>query len=536
MLLENHIMKVLLLNPGFAQTFYSLERVLSMLGRKAVHPPLGLITVAALLPQDWEFNLIDLTFQTITEQDWATCDLALISGMNVQHRGITELIREAKKRGKKVAVGGPGVFHLPEEAVREGADIVVVGELESCIDQFLQAVNLNESGVIMRGKARPDLKSWPSPRFDLLDINKYLTMGVQFSRGCPFQCEFCDVTHMLGRTVRLKSPSQIINELDTLLRLGWKENIFFVDDNFVGNRRAAKVLLNELINWHTSVGHCFDFNAQVSVNVAKDQELLDLMVDAGFYKVFLGIETDDQESLEQTKKHQNSRTNLDEACHTIMKAGLQIEAGFIVGFDNEKPGADGRIIDFARRNHIPQILVNFLEAPPGTDLWQRLVREGREPFMPSEKATSLIGLINYETVRPVAQLTQEVINIYKDLYDPKSYYRRAFEEFSLMTPRRFKKSRRLPSLAQLRALLLTLGRQGILNQSRASFWKYFLKGLLSLGDRFEYFIHTLILFEHHHDFRRTIAKTIANELRVVASDSESEKKFMEVRPVVSTDR
>ena len=488
-----------------------------MLGRKAVHPPLGLITVAALLPQDWELNLIDLTFQTINQQDWDTCDLVLISGMNVQHRGIGKMTREAKGQGKKVAIGGPGIFHAPEEAIRDGADIVVVGELESCIDQFLQALNLNESGVIIRGEARPDLKSWPSPRFDLLDVDKYLTMGVQFSRGCPFHCEFCDVTHMLGREVRMKSPYQIINELDTLRLLGWKENIFFVDDNFVGNRRAVKALLNELVSWQTSVGQCFDFNAQVSVNVARDQELLDLMVEAGFYKVFLGIETDDRESLEQTKKYQNSQTNLDMACHKIIRAGLQIEAGWILGFDNEKPGADRKVIDFARRNHIPQILVNFLEAPPGTDLWKRLIREGREPFIPSEKATSLIGLINYDTVRPIAQLTEEIINIYESLYDPKSYYRRAFEEFSLMMPRRLKKPPRLPSLFQLRALLLTLGRQGILNRSRWSFWKYFFKGLWSFSDRFEYFVHTLILFEHHNDFRKTIVKTIADELRLVGS-------------------
>jgi len=510
-------MRVLLLNPGFSQTFYSFDRVLKMLGRKAVHPPLGLITVAALLPQDWELNLIDLTFQTITQQDWDSCDLVLISGMNVQHRGIVKMTREAKRRGKKIAVGGPGVFHDPEEAIRDGADIVVVGELESCIDQFLQALNLNESGVIISGEARPDLKSWPSPRFDLLDVDKYLTMGVQFSRGCPFHCEFCDVTHMLGRKVRTKSPSQIINELDTLRLLGWEENIFFVDDNFVGNRSAAKALLNELVSWQTSVGQFFDFNAQVSVNVAGDQELLDLMVEAGYYKVFLGIETDDRESLEQTRKHQNSQTNLDMACHKIIRAGLQIEAGWILGFDNEKPGADRRVIDFARRNHIPQILVNFLEAPPGTDLWKRLIREGREPFIASEKATSLIGLINYRTVRPIAQLTEEVINIYESLYDPKSYYRRAFEEFSLMMPRRRKKPPRLPSLAQLRALLMTLGRQGILNRSRWSFWKYFFKGLWSFSDRFEYFVHTLILFEHHNDFRKTIVKTIADELRLVGS-------------------
>ena len=489
-----------------------------MLGRKAVHPPLGLITVAALLPQDWEFRLIDLSFQTVTQQDWETCDLALISGMNVQHRGIAEMTREAKRQGKKVAVGGPGIFHVPEEAIGDGADIVVVGELESCIDQFLRALNLNESGVIISGDARPDLKSWPAPRFDLLDIDKYLTMGVQFSRGCPFHCEFCDVTHMLGHKVRIKTPSQIINELATLRRLGWKENIFFVDDNFVGDRRAAKELLKELIHWHRSVGQCFDFNAQVSVNLADDRELLDLMVDAGFYKVFLGIETDDRESLEQTKKRQNSQTNLDMACHTIIRAGLQIEAGWILGFDNEKPGADRRVIDFARRNPIPQILVNFLEAPPGTELWKRLIREGREPFMPSEKATSLIGLINYKAVRPLAQLTEEVIKIYENLYDPESYYRRAFDEFSLMMPRRVKKPPRLPSLAQLRALLLTIGRQGILSRSRWSFWKHFLKGLWSFSDRFEYFVHTIVLFEHHNDFRKTIARNIAEELRLAVSD------------------
>ncbi len=509
-------MRVLLLNPGFSKTFYSFDKVLHMLGRKAVHPPLGLITVAALLPQAWEFRLIDLTFQTITRQDWDACDVVLICGMNVQRQGFVQAVRDATGQGKKVVVGGPAVFHAPQDALRDGADIVVVGELESCLDRFLEALNLDESGVVIRGESRPELKKWPAPRFDLLDMDKYLTMGVQFSRGCPFQCEFCDVTNMLGRKVRTKSPAQIINELDILRRLGWKENIFFVDDNFVGNRRDAKSLLRELIPWHKSVGHCFDFNGQVSVNVAEDQELLDLMVEAGFYKVFLGIETDDRDSLEQTKKHQNSRIDLDLACHKIIRSGLQIEAGWIIGFDNEKPGADRRVIDFANRNHIPQVLVNFLEAPPGTDLWKRLVKEGREPVIASDKATSLIGLINYNTTRPVAQLVQEVISIYESLYDPQSYYQRAFDEFSLMKPLSVKKPFRLPSPAQMRALLLMLGRQGILNPSRWIFWKFLFKAIWSLGNRFEYFVHTLVLFEHHNDFRETIAKTIANEIRLVA--------------------
>ena len=341
---------------------------------------------------------------------------------------------------------------------------------------------------------------------------------------------------MLGRKVRTKSPSQIINELNTLGRLGWKENVFFVDDNFIGNPRDAKVLLNELISRNRSGAQCFDFNGQVSVNLAKDEELLNLMVDAGFYKVFVGIETDDRKTLEQTKKHQNSRTDLDMACGKIIRAGLQIEAGWIVGFDNEKPGADRRVIDFANRNHVPQILVNLLQAPPGTELWKRLVRAGREPFIPSEKATSLIGLINYKTIRPVAQLTQEVINIYEGLYDPKSYYQRAFDEFSLMKPRRLKKPARVPSLAQLRALLLTLGRQGILNPSRWAFWKYFIKGLWSFSDRFEYFIHTLILFEHHDDFRKTIVRAIAEELRLVVPDSDHEVQFEETPVSVSAGR
>ncbi len=239
------------------------------------------------------------------------------------------------------------------------------------------------------------------------------------------------------------------------------------------------------------------------------------MVEAGFYKVFLGIETDDRDSLEQTKKLQNSRTDLDMACRKIMQAGLQIEAGLIVGFDNEKPGADLRIIDFANRNHIPQVLVNLLEAPPGTDLWKRLEKEGRDPHLPSDDATSLIGLSNYRTVRPVPELTEEVVNIYESLYDPQSYYRRVFEEFSLMEPPRFKESPQLPSLAQLRTLLITLFRQGVLYPSGRSFWKYLLKGLWLWGDRFEQYVHMFVLFEHHYEFRKTVVDKIATELQLV---------------------
>ena len=258
-------------------------------------------------------------------------------------------------------------------------------------------------------------------------------MAVQFSRGCPFQCEFCDITFMYGREVRTKSPDQILQELQILYDLGWRRVVFFVDDNFIGNPSRTKDLLRKLVPWMEERGHPFDFTTQASVNLAADQELLDLMVRAGFWKVFLGIETLDRESLKDAKKFQNAAVDLDQVCEKINRAGLQIIAGCILGFDNERPGADQRLIDFASRNHIPEMFVTLLQAGPGTDLWKRLEKEGRLMFGGfNDNLGSQTGLINFLPTRPRSEIAGEFIRLYDALYDPEFYLNRSFEYLSRM--------------------------------------------------------------------------------------------------------
>jgi len=506
-------MNVLLVNPLYPQTFWSFEKVLGMLNKKCVQPPLGLLTVAALLPQDWDLMLADATVREVSEDDWDHCELVLVTGMVNQYSGIMETIRQAKQRAKTVVVGGPLVFHAPEEALKAGADIVVRGEAETAMPRLLEALKHKESGIIIEAEGRPDVSGSPPPRYDLLDLNDYVDMAIQFSRGCPFQCEFCDITLMYGREVRTKSPDQILQELQILYDLGWRRVVFFVDDNFIGSPSKAKDLLRKLVPWMENRGHPFDFSTQASVNLAADPELLDLMVRAGFWKVFLGIETLDRENLKEAKKFQNVAVDLDRVCEKINRAGLQIIAGCILGFDNERQGADQRLIDFACRNHIPEMFVTLLQAAPGTDLWKRLESECRLMFDGiNDNLGSQTALINFRPTRPTSEIVEEFIHLYNVLYDPEFYLNRSFEYLSRMESPPPKKAFSLPSISELRAVFITLFRQGLLYPSRLTFWKFFLRGLLRFPQRFRYFLSACVVGEHYYEYRRTIEIELETQL------------------------
>lgn len=510
-------MKALLVNPGHSQTFWSFNNVLSMLGKKALMPPLGLLTVAALLPPEWELQLVDQTFQAIAPEDWEACELVLISWMVVQHQGILETTREAKRRGKTVVVGGPWVFHFPEEALGAGADLVVQGELESALPLLLQALAAKRFPQVLQAPEPADMESSPPPRYDLINLNHYTDMTVQFSRGCPFHCEFCDVTLMLGRRVRTKTPRQILQELDVLFNLGWKGAVFFVDDNFIGNPVKVKALLRELLPWMRSRRYPFDFYTQASVNLANDPELLELMVQTGFFSVFLGIETPDVESLKLTGKVQNAAVDLDQVCRTINRAGLQIIAGCIIGFDNERPGAGRRLLDFARRNQIPEMFITLLQAGPGTDLYHRLQREDRLLAMDSRHLSNQTGLVNFVPTRPLAQIVDEFILLYDILYEPTAYLKRTTAYFARMQPLKLPKALSLPSHYQVRAVLLLVLRQGILKPSRRQFWKSLITAAWNFPERLRFFLSLCVKLEHYSQYRQTIATVLRQQMAQLAS-------------------
>lgn len=507
-------MRALLVNPRSIEVIWSFGRQLEIIGKKDVGPPpLGLLTVAALLPEEWDLRMADLNVRDMTEEDWDHCDLLLLTAMTTSYSSAVEIIREGKRRGKTVVFGGPLVFHATEEAMKLGADIVVKGEGETAVPLLLEALAAGKSGLIIEAPACPDLSDSPLPRYALVDMKKYLMMGVQFSRGCPFTCEFCDITVLYGRKVRTKPAGQILLELQNLYDMGWRGYVFFVDDNLIGDRDAATSLLKELVPWMHERRYPFEFITQASVNLGDDPELLDLVVRGGFISVQVGIEADDPDTLRLTKKYQNVRTNLDESVERMKQGGLQLIASFILGFDNEAPAADQRVIDFAVRHQIPQIVALLLQVGPGTALWKRLEQEGRLLWTgPDDDLGSNTGMINFVPTRPVREIAEEYIRLQDVLYDPDSYLERTFRYFAAMKPpprRRFWPFRGTREVLAMPRLLFKHSRA---YSSPWIFWKVLIAALFKFPFRLRDFLITCSAGEHLSQYRHTIRDKIRERL------------------------
>ena len=503
-------MRVLLIAPRFARNLWTYERALALIGRKAAMPPLGLITVAALLPQDWEFRLVDRNVRDLTVADWDWAELVMISGMTTQREDFRVLIREAKQRGKCVAVGGPYPTTVPDEAAAAGADYLVLGEGELTIPAFVAVLLRGDVG----GRFSPagefaDLTQTPVPRFDLLDRGAYDSLSVQFSRGCPFQCEFCEIAVLFGRRARTKTVAQLLTEFDRLHTLGWRRSVFVVDDNFVGNRTQVRGLLRELAAWMKQHGYPFTLNTEASIDLAGDPELLDLMVASNFNGVFLGIETPDTASLTAAHKLQNTHQALPDAIDRITRAGLCIMGSFIIGFDGESTGAGDRICEFVERTSIPTTLVSLLQALPRTALWDRLHQEGR--LLGEDSRLNQATLMNFVPTRPVAEIAREYVAAMWQLYDPCRFLDRTYRHFLLLGPPRWQPSEQLPrgrDWADIRALLMMCWRHGIVRRTRWKWWHH----LFSLGRRnprvLGHYICTVAHIEHFLWYRKQLRRQI----------------------------
>jgi len=478
-------------------------------GKKAYLPPLGLLTVAALLPQIWPMKLVDCSFQVVSQKDWSEAELVVISGTIVQIGSIIEVIREAKERGKIVAVGGPGVYHFHKEALEAGADFVVRGEGEVTVPQLLESLSRKEFGIVIDDSTPADITLTPIPRYDLLDLDAYVDLSVQFSRGCPYRCEFCDVTLMFGRAIRTKTPEQMLAELQRVYELGWRKQANFVDDNFIGRPVRAKALLKELISWNEMRGMPFEFHTYASVNLAANPEIMELMVRAGFTMVALGIETTDLDVLKNSKKFQNN-IDLEEACNKINKAGLEVMALIILGFDGESPRRDERVIEFAEKTQIPEVVVSLLHALNGTVLWERLKSEGRLVETEKSKLGDWHNLeINFIPTRPREQIFEEFVAIHEVLYQPGNYLDRAFEHFARMAPSPFAGKFKPPDLYELRILLTTMWKQGVIYPTRKKFWKLFFTAAIRFSrDRFAHFIRAVVKLERYLDRREALTKQL----------------------------
>ncbi len=522
-------MRVLLLYPLFPKSFWSFDKALELVGRKVSFPPLGLITVAAILPQTWEFRLVDRNVRFETEADWAWADLVIISGMIVQKPDLLHLIREAKRRGKLVAAGGPYLTSVPEAAQEAGVDFLVLDEGEITLPLLVEALERGEtSGIFRSNGEKPDVTTTPIPRYDLLEMGAYSDMSVQFSRGCPFQCEFCDIIVLYGRKPRTKTPAQLLAELQTLYDLGWRRSVFIVDDNFIGNKRNVKLLLRELGPWMAAHGYPFRLSTEASVDLAQDQELLDLMIAANFSAVFLGIETPDTDSLALTQKFQNTRNSLMEAVQTINRTGLRVMAGFIIGFDGEKPGAGRRIIDFVEATAIPQALFSMLQALPNTALWHRLQKEGRLLEGDEEANIHQTTLTNFIPTRPLEELAREYVSCFWELYEPDRYLGRVYRHFLEMKPTPHKKKFRMPELADIRALLIICWRQGVKRNTRFQFWHQLFSIIRHNPGVFEHYLINCAHIEHFIEYRQIVRDEIEAQLAEYLANKADSKSLVGV--------
>jgi radical SAM superfamily enzyme YgiQ (UPF0313 family) len=505
-------MRVLLLYPLFPKTFWSYEKILELVNRKVLLPPLGLVTVAAILPQAWEFKLVDRNVRAVTEAEWEWAEVVIISAMIVQKQDLLDQIREAKRRGKRVAVGGPYPTSVPEEPLAAGADYLILDEGEITLPMFVEAVQRGESQGVFRTSEKPDVTNTPVPRFDLLEFDAYDSMSVQFSRGCPFQCEFCDIIVLYGRKPRTKTPAQLLKELDYLYELGWRRSVFMVDDNFIGNKRNVKLFLKELKIWQAEHQYPFRFNTEASVDLAQDQELLALMVDCFFDAVFLGIETPDEDSLAMTKKFQNTRNSLAESVEAITKAGLRVMAGFIIGFDGEKKGAGDRIVRFTEQTTIPTTTFAMLQALPNTALWHRLEKEGR---LRAGKDGNInqTTLMNFVPTRSLEDIAREYVDAFWRIYEPKTYLDRTYRHFLMLGAPRCKPPAKLPSWIDLRALLIVCWRQGIKRNTRWMFWHHLFGILKHNPGVFEHYLAVCAHNEHFLEYRQIVKDEIEAQLQ-----------------------
>ena len=497
-------MRTLLVCPEFPLSFWSFEKSCRLRGNKTVNPPLGLITVAALLPAEWELRLVDLNTGSLTEEDWQWADMVLISAMYIQRAGLLALVREAKLRGKTVVAGGPHPTSLPEAVLSAGCDFVVRGEGENTIPLLLEAMRLGKTGIIETSE-KPDLTTSPIPRFDLLRLNDYATVTIQTSRGCPFDCEFCDVVNLFGRIPRYKNPKQVLAELETLHRLGARGSVFICDDNFIGSKKHARSLLQELTPWLRSRGEPFSFITQASVNLGQDLEMINLMTAANLDKVFIGIESPDENVLQTSHKYHNIRNPLVESLRNIKQNGMGVIGSFIIGLDGEMQGAGERICAFVEQTGIPVTMLGVLQAAPHTSLWHRLEKEGRLRRDVGDDAGTFSAL-NYEPDRPEAEIMQEYVDAWDYLYEPPRFLARAYRYHLAMCPARVSGQgttlRRI--LTEIKAFFKILWWQGVRPSYRRQFWTQMLGMLRQNPTRFIEYIVTCAMGEDLFNMRRVV--------------------------------
>ena len=487
-------MNALLIYPEFPETYWSFKHALKFLGKRAAQPPLGLMTVAALLPNAWKKRLVDTNIERLRDRDLDWADVAMLSGMHIQRDAMRSIVERCRVRGLRTVIGGPIASSIP--ATELGADHVVIGEAESLIGSLAQDLEQGTAKPIYQATERPAMETSPLPDLSLIRMRRYSTMAVQYSRGCPFNCEFCDIIEIYGRRPRTKTVAQVLAELDQLRAAGWREAVFIVDDNFIGNKAKAKELCAALAQWRRQHKTSFDFNTEASLNLADDPELMQLMKEAGFVSVFLGIETPDELGLIASNKLQNTRRSLLDSIATIQSYGMQVMGGFILGFDTDRDDIFDRMVEFIQKSGIPIAMVGLLQAMPGTQLFRRLWNEGR--ILDAGQGDNTDDKLNFLPHMDATRLVNGYRSVLKQIYSCEAYYERVKLYLSRTYPSRKqrKTGQRWLTKANVRAFVTSILRQGVFGRQRWSYWKF----LMTVATRYRHCVGpamTLAVMGYH---------------------------------------
>ncbi len=495
---ERRYLKILLVYPEFPDTFWSFKHALSFVRKKAGAPPLGLLTVAAMLPAEWEKRLVDLNVTSLTQADLVWADYVFLSAMIVQRESAQAVIARCQEAGVRVVAGGP-LFTMEYERFPD-VDYMVLNEAELTLPSFLADLTTGQAQRIYSTTEFPDIHQTPVPLWRLANLKQYETISLQFSRGCPFSCDFCNITALLGHRPRTKTTAQIIAELDSLYALGWRKSVFFVDDNFIGNKKQIKSeVLPALIEWRQGK-RGMPFSTEASINLADDTELLGLMTQAGFDTVFVGIETPNEGSLVECSKNQNKGRDLVENVKQLQRAGLQVQGGFIVGFDNDPASIFQQQIDFIQTSGIVMAMVGILQAPPGTRLYERLKREGR--VVNDLSGDNVDGSTNIIPKMGLDTLQEGYRRILDQIYAPRFYYERVSIFLREYQPPEIRAHLDLQHILALGRAIYQLGIRGI---ERSQYWRLFFWTLLRRPRLFPLAI-TLAIYGFH--FRQVATERV----------------------------
>ena len=460
-------MKVLLVYPEFPDTYWSFRHALKFEKKQAAFPPLGLLTVSSMLPESWERRLVDMNVETLWPDDIEWADIVMVSAMIVQNRSLEKVVDLCRELGKKVVVGGPYVSTSSERL--PDADHIFIGEAETTLPEFLNDLELGIARKIYKADQRPSLEHTPVPDLSLIDTRKYSAMCIQYSRGCPFQCEFCDIIEIYGRVPRTKTNAQMIAELEALRAAGWHGLVFIVDDNFIGNKKNVRQLMPDLIAWSRDNGNPFSYITEASVNLAEDDALLEQMQQAGFRRIFVGIESPVEENLKEAQKGQNTHRDLLDSIHKIQSYGMEVMAGFIVGFDHDPENIFELQTRFIRESGIPLAMVGLLVALPDTQLWRRLEKEGRLLDIATGNNTDCT--INFVPKMDLNRLVDGYKSLLRNIYSPREYYKRALDCLSRFHKDRIE-ARQASIVEDAKSLARVVFALGIKDSERFAFWKY----------------------------------------------------------------